>query len=349
VEILILYLGTKGAGPALTYSFASECIESNHNITIVYSKKNELKTKYLKLKAKLVDLEISNTILGLLNILRIVKSIIKIIKLSRSSDVIFIPMFHPITVLILPIFKLFNKETISCIHDAKPHEGDNIKIIKFANKIIIKNSERIIAFSRNQANYLHQNYKCKNLYILRHPSFSHYTFSNLENRHNQLIFFGRLEKYKGLDLLIETAKLIHDRLGIKTKVYGKISDAGILNMLSNSSSLQLYQGYLPDNELQKLLESTVTLILPYTSATQSGVLVLGYDAGCKIIATPVEGIIEQAQQLENVYLSKSMDPEDLYNAYTLALNSQKKANVKIDSGLSRLLIEPKHFYYKANA
>jgi glycosyltransferase involved in cell wall biosynthesis len=51
--------------------------------------------------------------------------------------------------------------------------------------------------------------------------------------------------------------------------------------------------WVPDTEVAALLDQADILVLPYSEASQSGVLVTGLAAGVPAVATPVGGLREQ--------------------------------------------------------
>lgn len=337
MEILILYLGSSGAGPGLTYSFTLECIERNTDVTLATSKRNELREKYFELDCKKEELNVPNSFSELFNVFRIFKLYREVRKLVINSDVVFIPMLHPLLVLYLPLLSKKSK-LFSAIHDAKPHEGDNGFLVRIANTVILRFSKNVFVFSNNQRHYILDNYNFDNVDLLRHPSFRHYNFSIENKRHRKLVFIGRIEKYKGLPLLLDTAKIIYNKLGIKIQVFGRVSDKSLDLLLRDVNEIDYFPGYLQDRDLKVILEASECIILPYSSATQSGVMVLACDAGCKVVATPVDGLIEQAEILSSVYLSRSTKSIDFVEAIYYALSASKVKNSTINSGLVDYII-----------
>lgn len=113
-----------------------------------------------------------------------------------------------------------------------------------------------------------------------------------------LLFFGYIRKYKGLDLLIDTfpsiIKLFKDaKLLIVGESYEdinfykeKIKQTGCEN------SIVLENKFVPNEEVGKYYLAADAVILPYRSATQSGILNIAYGFSKPVIVTKVGGLSE---------------------------------------------------------
>jgi glycosyltransferase involved in cell wall biosynthesis len=113
-----------------------------------------------------------------------------------------------------------------------------------------------------------------------------------------VLFFGFIRKYKGLDLLFESIKLLKEqgRLdNMKFLVAGEyyedekpynelIQQYGIVNELIMRTQ------FIPDEEVKYYLCSADVVIQPYRSATQSGVTPLAYHFEVPMVVTNVGGL-----------------------------------------------------------
>ena len=113
-----------------------------------------------------------------------------------------------------------------------------------------------------------------------------------------LLFFGFVRAYKGLDTLIDALPLIRRERPRATLVVAgefyepvepyrrRAAELGV------GDAVRILDRYLPDEEARRLLAAADVLVLPYRTATQSGVLQVAYGAGCPVIATRVGGLPE---------------------------------------------------------
>lgn len=136
----------------------------------------------------------------------------------------------------------------------------------------------------------------KRVVVIPHAGFDYYFKSAIsgEKRLNRCIgFFGRIEVYKGLDLLIEAFENTHtDDLKLLIAGKGQIA-ATLLNRIDNNPNIELINRYIGDDEFEGLMKRIDFAVLPYKRASQSGVIPMCFAAGKTVIATNVGALSEQ--------------------------------------------------------
>ena len=111
-----------------------------------------------------------------------------------------------------------------------------------------------------------------------------------------VLFFGFIRDYKGLDVLIEAFGKLDDRyvLVIAGETYGSF-DA--YNALISRSPLRdnilVFNDYIPDSRVPEFFCAADVCVLPYKSATQSGITSIAYHFDLPVIATDVGGLGEE--------------------------------------------------------
>jgi glycosyltransferase involved in cell wall biosynthesis len=105
-----------------------------------------------------------------------------------------------------------------------------------------------------------------------------------------LLFFGLIRDYKGLDILINAMQELDEsyQLIIAGECYGsfgKYQEA--INKSPLKDNIVVYEQYIPDEMVSTLFSAADVLVLPYRSATQSGVVALAYQMELPMIATNV--------------------------------------------------------------
>lgn len=108
-----------------------------------------------------------------------------------------------------------------------------------------------------------------------------------------LLFFGLIRDYKGLDLLIEAMTYLDDsyQLLIAGEAYGSFQK--YRNQIDRSSAknrIKVMNQYIEDSRVPVLFSAADVLVLPYKSATQSGVLPVAYHYETPVVATDVGGL-----------------------------------------------------------
>ncbi len=114
-----------------------------------------------------------------------------------------------------------------------------------------------------------------------------------------ILFFGYIRKYKGLDILLRAMpKMIEAlpelRLIVAGEFYG--DEAEYRSLLSElkipEKNLVLDTDYIPNEEVAVYFSAANATVLPYRSATQSGIVQIAYNFDQPVIATDVGGLAE---------------------------------------------------------
>ena len=113
-----------------------------------------------------------------------------------------------------------------------------------------------------------------------------------------VLFFGNVRPYKGLADLVEAWPAVTRAHPAATLLVAGTFFESLqryerrLAQLSVAESVRLYAEYVPADEVAGLLAAADLLVLPYRSASQSGIAPLAATAGCPVVATAVGGLPE---------------------------------------------------------
>ena len=113
-----------------------------------------------------------------------------------------------------------------------------------------------------------------------------------------VLFFGYVRRYKGLDTLLQAWPAVRARRARATLlVAGEFyEDAAPYRELAQKAGgephVRLLERYLPDDEVEAAFKASDVVVLPYRSATQSGVTHVAYALGVPVITTDVGGLAE---------------------------------------------------------
>jgi glycosyltransferase involved in cell wall biosynthesis len=130
-----------------------------------------------------------------------------------------------------------------------------------------------------------------------------------------LLFFGFIRDYKGLDILIESFKKLGDDyyLLIAGEVYGSFEKyQEQINQLPNKENIGLFVDYIPDDKVPLFFSASDVCILPYKSATQSGITYISFHFDLPIIATDVGGLRETIRDKDTGLIVDKPEAELLY-------------------------------------
>jgi alpha-maltose-1-phosphate synthase len=99
-----------------------------------------------------------------------------------------------------------------------------------------------------------------------------------------LLFFGRMSRYKGLDVLLHAMPRIWRRVPETRLVVagaGPLPDAAVLD----DARIEIHNGHIPEADVARLFRGASVVTLPYVQASQSGVGSQAKAHGRPIIAT----------------------------------------------------------------
>lgn len=197
-----------------------------------------------------------------------------------------------------------NKRTkrICILDNLIPHEGRFFD--KPFNKYFLKSVDGFVVMSDSvQRDLLQMKPDAKHI-RLNHPLYDHFgapmTRENaceklgLDKSKRYALFFGFIRGYKGLDILIDAMKEVKDvELIVAGEVYGSFDDyQQQIDKSGYSDKIHLFNRYISDDEVTAFFSAADVCVLPYKSATQSGITAISYHFETPIIATNVGGLKE---------------------------------------------------------
>jgi glycosyltransferase involved in cell wall biosynthesis len=139
----------------------------------------------------------------------------------------------------------------------------------------------------------------------------------------RLIQPGYVRPYKGVDIAIEGLRTYLDRHPdslVHLTIVGDFWDPSaddareMVESRGLSSSVQIEDGYLPDNVLLQQIAGHHAALLPYTSATQSGLIPAVLSVGRPVITTHVGGLAEQVRDGINAIVCRPNSPTEVADA-----------------------------------
>jgi len=244
----------------------------------------------------------------------------KAIKAFRP-DLVHFPLSHPWN----PIMALMVAPTpvVFTVHDPIPHSGARWRhVTEVTHQIMYRRAERIIVLCQFSLSLLPRRLKSKAT-VIPHPVFEHYRVGVPPSKpvRPRAVFFGRMEPYKGLGIFCQAAARLKAE-GVNADFV--IAGAGRLaDCLRGTppAAVTVVNRFLSEREVSELLAGATVLVLPYTDATQSGVLAAAYAVGLPVVATRVGSFPEFVRDGESGLLVPPNDHSALAAAIrTVLLN-----------------------------
>ncbi|MFV0237929.1 MAG: glycosyltransferase [Flavobacteriales bacterium] len=221
-------------------------------------------------------------------------------KIIKTYNTLYLPYSHFWDLPFIWLFKILNKKIILTVHDGILHTGEKNFITQTLNNFRIYGATELIFLSDHVMKNVFNHLKIQKKYsVIPHPILdnSYVKFDRINNdTTNKLLFLGRIDRYKGLEMLMRSV--------INNKTIDKLIIAGKSNYNIDylvDDRIQVVDKYLDEKEIGDLLSWADVLVLPYTEATQSGVITLGIYAEKIMICTEVGGFSEQLEKDESYW------------------------------------------------
>ena len=134
-----------------------------------------------------------------------------------------------------------------------------------------------------------------------------------------LLFFGYVRKYKGLDLLIDAFPKIKTSIpNAKLLIVGEFYDSpevytDKIKKLGIEKDTVIVNKFVPNEDVGKYYKVCDLVILPYRSATQSGILNVAYGFLKPVIVTNVGGLSEFVEDKKTGIIINPDLPEEIAN------------------------------------
>jgi len=163
--------------------------------------------------------------------------------------------------------------------------------------------------------------KAENIVQLYHPQYEIERSQPINSEvTGKLLYFGFIKPYKGVDVLLCAMGIVKEhlpnvRLTVAGQVYGDPAlYLDLIQSLDIAAMVDWQDRYISNEEMGHYFEEADACILPYRSATQSGIAQLAYSYSVPVIATRAGGLQEMVVEGKTGYLANVDDPQDLANA-----------------------------------
>lgn len=200
-------------------------------------------------------------------------------------------------------------------HNVYDHDASPLK--KTITKKLITYADGYLVHSQEQASLLRSITKDKAILVRQHPVYD--TFpkpkaSRAKDKKLKLLFIGLIRPYKGLDVLLDAYRMLgqKEREQIKLSVVGEFwGDKA--ELVKDLESLQIKHDlrFVTDQEMVDYIASHDAVVLPYKTATGSGIIPVAYHCLRPVIATKVGGLGEVVSDKKTGWLVSPDSPNEL--------------------------------------
>ncbi|MCR4907848.1 MAG: glycosyltransferase [Lachnospiraceae bacterium] len=256
-----------------------------------------------------------------------------------KPDLVIIQWWHPYFALCYRILLSVLKAPVLYIcHNVFPHE--HFVSDRALTKLALKKGSCFILHSEKQIPELKEVVPEGSYAVNMHPTYEAFRFGEMPVKasgEKVLLFFGYVRPYKGLKYLLEALVPLPDvRLivagdfgGTREEYEAVMAEKGI------SGRVELHDGYTPDKEIEGYFARCDAVVLPYVSATGSGIAQLSFGFGKPIIATKAGSLPEVVKDGKTGVLCECASADSLSGGirrfYELKEHTDFAEEIRLDS------------------
>lgn len=228
------------------------------------------------------------------------------------------------------------------VHDPEPHVGrDSAIVARFARlRAYVRGRSHIVLVHGEHCRSVYQRFvrPDQHVALTEHGVIltGEGSVPRLAAGPLRTISFGRMEAYKGLEVLCAAAEIMA-REG--TPFHLTVAGGGpeldrLESRLRALPQVETVKGFVPAAQLIDLIRASDCVVMPYLEATQSGVLAGAFANARFVVASDVGGIPDVVVDGENGLLVPPDDPAALAGALTRAA-SDPALRVRLSAGAAR--------------
>lgn len=259
------------------------------------------------------------------------------------------PYFSPCYISLAGKLSRFTKVIFIC-HNVFPHE--RFPMDRFLTKRVLSKGTGFIVHSEDDRTDLLS--IVPEASVIRSPLPVFDIFKNDEDKDRAreaigedplskvILFFGFVREYKGLKHLIDAMqavrKAVPDARLVIAGDFGDDRDEYLerIRQRGIGDFTAVHEGYIPDNEAGKYFAACDLVVLPYESATQSGIVQTAFAFEKPVVVTNVGGLPEVVEDGVTGYVVPPKDPKSLSDAvirfFTEDNGEKFSSNIRKEAG-----------------
>ena len=201
------------------------------------------------------------------------------------------------------------------VHDPQAHPGNILEAINsYLRHFTLSRASRVhIHSQRFLDDVIRQGVQAKKVCVIPHGCIADRFLSHRRVevcRERVVLFFGRLEGYKGLDVLVEAGLGVQDDFRVVIAGPGHLPQNILKTIQMYPNIFELRNYFLSENEVAYLFQIASVCVLPYHQATQSSIPLIAAAFGVPVVATSVGTFVEDVT-LVNGLLIPPANPKAL--------------------------------------
>ncbi|MDQ3966876.1 MAG: glycosyltransferase family 4 protein, partial [Thermoproteota archaeon] len=182
--------------------------------------------------------------------------------------------------------------------------------------------------------------------VMPHPDYRYLLTDNNNSHFNEseyVLLFGSIKPYKGIDIFIKAARIVREktRSNFKVLIAGRGDISYFQNLLEKEDLeyIRLRNEIIPDSEIPHIFNKAKFVVLPYTYASQSGVIPLAYTFSKPVIVSNTGSLGEFVAHDETGFVFERGNIDQLANYMIKLLEDNSKCIEMGKKGHQKMLRE----------
>lgn len=230
------------------------------------------------------------------------------------------PFFAPSYAAIAKKCRKHGIRTLFLCHNVLPHESSRLDgaLVRWG----LGAADAFIVQSQGDQQRLQELLPGKPVQLTPHPAYNFFRTGNTDrqaSRHklqlqgDVLLFFGLIREYKGLDVLLRALALVREQLPVRLMVVGEFYQDrrpydSLVQELQLGDAVHIVDRYLPNEEVEPWFLAADLVVMPYRSATQSGIAQISLSFERPVMVTEVGGLPEAVDPGKTGFVVPPEDP-----------------------------------------
>lgn len=249
----------------------------------------------------------------------------------KKPDLVIIQWWHP---YFAPCYFLLTRfmgrqNVVFVCHNVFPHE--RFPLDKLLTGLALNNGSHFILHAVEEVKELTKIQPNPDYVVTPHPTYHAFCFEGMSRERARerlhigeeeriLLFFGYVREYKGLKYLLRAMpEISREDEKVKLWVVGEFGSdkedyLKLIRELGIEDRVRVQDSYTPDREVEKYFAAADLVVLPYTSATQSGIVQIAYGFTKPVVVTDVGGLPDVVEDGKTGYVVEPGKPEALTGA-----------------------------------
>lgn len=322
LRVLVVTLGRFGGVTEYGWMMA-RALAARTEIAAVYSASAENRRKWEELDVPRLEVPTFASIPGMLLSLLDFPRFARIRRFAREfdPDIIYYPgghAFKPLLDMVLPR----RARVVLTVHDPQLHEGEDSLLFRLLDSVNRIRVHGYVLLNEVQREGFIARRRLDPAAVTVIPlgvfdGLPQADAAQSTDARRDLLFIGRIRPYKGIGVLLQAFRDAKIDPAIPLVIAGSgdfsAEETALLREVAHRE-VRVVNRWLEPEEIPELVARARFVVLPYTSATQSGIVPLSSAFGVPAIASATGGIVEQVEDGRTGLLFPAADPAALASA-----------------------------------